>query len=230
MLRDQSALLAALHGYGCTFPSLPRWWQWSASGASEVINQDPLGPQRLWHPPKKQNPEAIFDRFLWVEVLNLPYSTHVPCVQAMGCANVCVGGPHATPYMWQSEDNLQVLVLAFPSCLIRTLSCCIIQVNWLTNFRSFICLLPFPIACWDYRGLHYHVQLLCRFRGSKCRLKGHTAKCFYPRSHLSIAWSYLFICSSVSALLSCLQMFTKRGLSNVSMHLLPFWSRYFRVE
>lgn len=113
-------------------------------------------------------------------MLNLPYSTHVPCVQAMGCANVCVcgGGAHATPYMWQSEDNLQVLVFAFPSCLIRTLYCCINQVNWLTNFRSFISLLPFPIACWDYRGLHYHVQLLCRFRGSKCRLKGHTASAF----------------------------------------------------
>lgn len=96
-----------------------------------------------------------------------------PCAMCASngmCLCMCVWGPHATPYMWQSEDNLQVLVLTFPSCLIQTLYCCINQVSWLTDFRSFICLLPFPIACWDHRDLYYHVQLLCRFRGSKCRL------------------------------------------------------------
>lgn len=118
------------------------------------------------------------------------------------CLCVWVECPHAMPYMWQSEDNLQVLVLTFPSCLIQTLYCCINQVSWLTNSGSFICLLPFPIACWDHRDLHYHVQLLCRFRGSKCRLKGLTASAF---THGAISPSpeaafYLFLCISFTEL------------------------------
>lgn len=36
------------------------------------------------------------------------------------------------PCMWPSEDSLQALVLAFPSCLRWSLYCCISYVSWLT--------------------------------------------------------------------------------------------------
>lgn len=175
--KGQSFLLAALHGHCYTFPSLSHWWHQSASGAPEVINQDALKDLT-----SSKEPRGCLDEFLWFEVLSLPFSPLVRCDWV--CLRVWMW-THV-PCLACGSQKLTFMYWSLTSYLVwdKSLYACISQGNWHISFQGFahLPLLPFPMAFWDYRHLHYHVQPLCGFLGSNHRLLGLHSKCLHPRA------------------------------------------------